>query len=254
MTLGCAGSETGNGERSEREKRPVSVEMRLEGPEGPEDEIATRDRGGVEFVIESAVASVERIDFIMPAHETCAGLPLVAEPYAASCGAARDRVRLDGPWTVDLLSGEFEPVLEGIEVLEGAFASIEARLWPGDAGVAGVVAGSALDGAALDVSGHVALGGRERPFGLTLDIQGSGRFMGVEAVTIGPESDAVELTFEVLDWFSTLDLGSCIEAGMVPTEGGVLRLEQADRRVCGDIERALRQALADTGRVSIEAK
>jgi len=245
---GCAGSETGNGGAASRQKRPVSVEMRLETPS---DQLRSPDRDGFEVAIESAIVNVERIDFVLPSGEDCVGLPPLASAYAARCEEDGDRVRIDGPWVVDLVTGELTPTLEGIEVLDGVFDRVEMRLAPGEAEVGGVGDGDVLDGASLDVGGTIATLRGVTPFGLTLALNAVGRFGGGTAVLIDEASDVVMLSFEVTGWFSDLRLGACIEAGFVPSEAGLLRLERADRHACGDVERAIRKALTDSGKVNV---
>lgn len=247
LPVGCAGSETGNGARP-RTKLPVSIEMRLLSPGAL---LTMLDSGGTAFTIDSAIASVQRIEFVMPAGDECEGLSDVVLPYSAACGLD-DRMRIDGPWVVDLVSGDFQPPLEGVDVLGGVFDRIEMKLAPGEAGVGGVGAGDALDGATLDVDGSVALGAETRPFGLTLAINVQSRFEDAGAVVIGEDADAVQLTLDVGNWFSTIDLGACIAQGSVPSSDGVLRLESAPREVCGDVARAVRQALSLTGRVRVQ--
>lgn len=251
LGLGCAGSETGNGGSANRVKRPVSVEMRLEAPS---DVLSSPDRDGFDVVIESARVHVERLDFVLPSGEDCHGLPTVATAYAASCGEDEDRVQIDGPWTVDLVTGELSPTLEGIEVLDGVFERIEMRLRPGEAGVGAVEEGDVLDGASIDVAGTVATPRGSAPYGLTLDLNAVGRFGGGAALLIDESSGVVMLSFDVSEWFADLRLGACIEAGFVPSEGGLLRLERADRHACGDVERALRQAITESGKVGIKPR
>lgn len=248
---GCAGSETGNGGAANRQKRPVSVEMRLETPT---DRLSSPDRDGFEVAIESALFNVERIDFVLPSGEDCSGLPPLASAYAARCDEGGGRVRIDGPWVVDLVTGELSPPLEGIEVLDGVFDRVEMRLAPGEAGLGGVGDGEVLDGASLDVTGTIETLRGVAPFGLTLALNAVGRFGGGAAVVIDEASDVVMLSLEVTGWFSSLRLGACIEAGFVPSQAGLLRLERADRRACGDVERAIRQALTDSGKVKVVPK
>jgi len=245
--VGCAGSETGNSAQP-REKHPVSIEMRLTAS-GPG--LTSTDQGGTVFTLASAFAAVERIDLVLPAGVECEGLPGEVQAYSAACDTD-DHVRIEGPWVVDLVSGEFEPALAGIDVLDGVFDRIDMKLSPGAAGTGGIERGDALDGATLDVSGTAELGGSAaRLFGLTLAFNVKSRFEDGNAIAIGEDADTVELSFDVSDWFATLDLGDCIAADEVPTIDGVLRLEGADRRACGDVEKAVRRALSGTGKAKV---
>lgn len=250
----CAGSETGNGMKT-RTKLPVSIEMRLTAPDAGSERLTLQDADRTSFEITAAYLSVERIEFMLPAGDACEELPGDVHAYSAGCGGNLDRVRIDGPWVVDLVTGEFEPTLEGIDVLDGTFDRIEMKLAPGAAGEAEIGEGDVLDGATLDVSGEVDLAdGPSRPFGLTLAMNVQSRFEDGSAVAIGTDADTVQLSLDIGNWFETLTLGTCIAGGGVPSSEGVLRLEDADRRACGDVSLALRQALSLTGKAKVKSK
>lgn len=244
---GCAGSETGNGQRPERPRRPVAVEMRLVAPGS--QTLIMADREGTGFEIEAAFVYADTLDLILPSGESCDALPAAVSPDAARCGAQSDRLRVSGGWVVDLVSGAFDPPLDGLEIVEGAFERIELKIRPGSRGLGpdGAVGdGDPLDGASLDVMGTVALDGGPTPFGLTLDLNVTARF-GESTIFVADDTDLLELTLDVRPWLESLSLGSCIAAGAVPTVDGVVRLEAADRQACGNVANAVRSGLSATG-------
>jgi len=254
VSLSCAGSETGNGMKT-RTKLPVSIQMRLTAPGAAAERLTLLDGDNTSFEISSAWVSVERIEFVLPSGDACDELPGDVQAYSAACTGKGDRVRIDGPWVVDLVSGDFEPPLVGIDVLDGTFDSIEMKLAPGSAGSAGIEKDDVLDGATLDIAGVVALGaGVSRPFGLTLKMTVQSRFVDGGAVMIGTDADTVQLSLDVSNWFTSLTLGNCIVADAVPSRDGVLRLEDAEKRACGDVSHAVRQALSLTGKAKVKNK
>lgn len=254
FALGCAGSETGNGAR-DQEKRPVTVEMHLESPGSINLDMFDRD--GTRFVVATALMSVDQLELLLPEGRTCEELPSEVPPYLASCTAGGERVHIDGPWTVDLVSGAFEPPLELLEVPDGVYERIELMIRPGEAGLARIEDGGELDGASLDVTGTMQMesalapsGEIELDFGLTLDTMVFSRF-GDGPITIGESDTMLDLRLDMRPWLADLALGDCIARGYVPRSLEVLRLEQADRKACGDIAHSLRQALSTPGAVRV---
>jgi hypothetical protein len=221
-------------------------------------DIVIRDRDGARFVVDTAWVAVDHIELLLGPGLECKGFNDKIVPYEASCGggASSDRLRIDGPWVVDLISGAFEPPLEALEILEGDYTNVELTIRPAEPGLGDVEEGDALAGASLDMGGTVRLEdqgpagtGAELPFGLTLDLNLFSRF-GDGLITIG-DIDTIELTLETETWFGDLPLADCIGRGFVPRMDGVLRLESVERRACGDVALAIRQALGMPGHVEL---
>ncbi len=237
LTLaGCAGSETGNG-GAPRNKRPIIVTMQL-ATVVPGTLV---DGDGGVFSIDAAYLVADRIDFDLD--EPCTELDDTVRAGTGVCHG--NVVRIDGPWVIDLLSGELDPPLEGVEVLDGPFVAVEAKFGKGKAGELGIESGEALDGASFVLQGtHDGA-----PYVLRLDLDAFARFGPGEITT---DSSTVALSFELGPWLSELTLASCIDAGDVPSEGGVLQLAEADKQACGDVSRVVRQALARVGQSRVD--
>lgn len=237
LTLaGCAGSETGNG-GAPRNKRPIIVTMRL-ATLVPSTLV---DRDGGVFTIEQAYLVADRIDFDLG--EPCTEFDDIVRPGVGSCDG--DSMRIEGPWIADLLTGDLEPPLDGVEVLDGPFVEIDAKFGQGKVGTLGIEVGDPLDGASFVVQGtHEGT-----PYTLRLDLDAHARFgPGV----IEADTERVALSFDLGPWLSSLSLSSCIDAGQVPSVGGVLQLAAADRQACGDVTQTVRQALARVGHSRVE--
>ena len=232
----CAGSETGNG-GAPRNKRPIVVTMQLASVVPA----TLVDADGGVFSIDAAHLVADRIDFDLG--EPCLDLDETVRPGAGAC--AGNVVRIDGPWVVDLLSGELDPVLEDVAVLDGPFVGVDAKFGTGKAGTLGIEPGDLLDGATFVVQGSH----EGAPYVLRLDLDAHARFGPGEIAT---DSESVALSLDLGPWLSELTLTSCIDAGEVPTEDGVLQLAEADKRACGDVSRVVRQALARVGQARVD--
>lgn len=241
MCGACVGSETGNGARP-RERRPISVSLHLGVGAGP---VALVDADGEVFTLDGARLSVTGIDLVMPSGDDCQSLPDEVVGDQVACRG--DRWKIDGAWVADALGGAFTPALDGVEVLTGEFDSLDMRLSEGVAGSGAVLAGDALDGATVDLAGSVLIEGVARRFGLTLAFDKFMHFRGDDGLVIDEGDEALELSLDPSAWFESLTLAGCIADGEVPEVDGVLRLEAADRRACGDVAKAVERALTVPG-------
>ncbi|MBL8787578.1 MAG: hypothetical protein JNJ59_21925 [Deltaproteobacteria bacterium] len=234
MGAGCAGSETGNGQQSGA-RRPVAIVVQLTG----NPSLSGTDADGAELSVESGIALVDRLEFALPDGVDC-DFPTVTAAYATHCDAGDARLVVDGPWTVDLVSGETWPPLDGLELPEGELGAIALKM-KGDAGAAR--AALTLEGtfkASREAAG--------RPFALELGGAVVAKFDPGEALVVSRATTGLGLWLDVTGWFATLRLGSCIAAGGVPEVDGVLLLNRAEKRTCGNVEAALRTALVSSGR------
>jgi len=233
-TAGCAGSETGNGQQSGA-RRPVAVMVQLTGSPS----LSAVDKDGAELSIESGVALVDRLEIALPEGSEC-DYPTVVPAYGAYCDRGQARLDVDGPWTVDLVSGEIWPPIEGLELPEGELGAIELKM----------KSGAGATRAAIELEGtlRASAGAAGKAFAMSVTGTVVARFEPERALLVTSDTAGIGLWLDVTTWFSTLKIGSCVAAGGVPEVAGVLRLERADKRACGNIEAALRRALVSTGK------
>jgi len=234
IAAGCAGSETGNGQQSGK-RRPVTVVVQLAG----NPSLSAVDGDGAELSIESGIALVDRLEIALPEGSEC-DFPTVAPAYGAHCEEGQARLDVDGPWTVDLVSGEIWPPIEGLELPEGELGAIELKM-KGDAG-------ATRPAIELEGTFKASAGAAGRPFAMSVTGTVVARFEPDQALLIASDTAGIGLWLDVTTWFSTLNIGSCVAAGGVPEIAGVLRLDRADKRTCGNVEAALRSALVSTGK------
>lgn len=237
--LGCAGSETGNAGREVLD-HPVVIELRLTADTNTDGPVAV-DREGLELPITRATAVVESIELVLPEGESCGEQSLLVEGQSIVCGEDDEAsLEVKGPWLVDLLTGAFEPPLDDLLLPEGAYEQIRLHML-------------GKEGApSLAIGGVIELEGGERDFELLVNQAIPARFSSEDGIVLNDEVIGLSLDLAVESWFATLDLGGCLEAGAVPEVDGMLQLAEADKRVCGDIVKTVREFLTVGGRAKVD--
>ena len=236
-TSACAGSETGNGARDEK---PVKVEMKLVA--NVEGTFIAPDKSGTEFEITTATTRVDRLDFVLPDGVVCDLEPEDGSvvPYVARCGddAESSRVKVEGPWDIDLVTGMASPALDMLTLPFGAFDRIEARLRPGG-----------HDDWTLATDGIVG----DKSFRLELRMGEVVRFGDKDgaAVTVDDVTAAIGLELDPANWFEELDLAACIASGDVPSEGATLQLHEGSPSKCGNVTAKVESALRASARAKV---
>lgn len=244
-SIGCAGLETGNGEDAQ-----VLVGFALTSS-------APVDADGVEFPLATAQANVRRVDLYMPEGLTCRGLEGLLDgrkvddsaPRTVVCSADGDHIRLNGPWVVDLLTGDTTPALPAVSVPVGVYRRVDVRFSPGDPDDRVVLPGSPLDDVTIAATGAAPAGVNASFYALRLRFDEEARFESVGvAVGAGALASAIAL-LDPAEWFTDLPLAACAKAGDLPTAGGVLQLADGDGE-CKDVEKLVRDAIEASGTLS----
>lgn len=213
---GCAGTETGN---AADPGVPVSVQLALTG------DIA-RDADDRALAIEQAIGSVRRIDFELPDDTTCAALD---DPRCVD-----GRLRIEGPWAVDLLTGRLSPD-PTVRIPAGRYARIDVRFAPGD------------DDVSLRVEGRAPSEARFRLLG---DFTEDARFEGDAAVIEGEGVVPLRLALPIDAWFADAPLARCIDDGDVPRdEDGVAQITEDLGGDCDAVVDDVRRSMKRDGRI-----
>lgn len=217
---GCAGTETGNA----ADGVPVilSVSMGATALPDADDQL---------FAVERAHGYIRRIDLDLPDGMTC------ADVGAALVGGicVDDRIRFEGPWTVDLLTGDLDPPAPEMRVPAGRYARIDVRFVPDD------------DDVSLSIEGTAP--GDER-FRLVGDFTEDARFEGDAAVIDAETPIAVRLVMPVAAWFANAPLAQCIAAGDVPRDGdGTALITEDLDDPCDEVVDDVRDSMKRDGRI-----
>lgn len=218
----CAGSETGNAQL-ERPERPVSIALAFAASEPGGLAATTAD--GLVITAQEGTAWVESLELGLASGEVCSDDPVLAESLGAffhpRCHQG-DTLRIEGPWLVDLVTGRFDPPLEGLSLPEVALGEVRVKLK------------TSSTSPSLEVLGFIG----DREFELALKGSVPAKFSGDEPVLIDEGLGRLLLDLDFEGWFDELEVAPCIEAQEAPA--GPVDLAG---RGCGVIEQGARNQL-----------
>lgn len=224
--VGCAGLDTGNAELS-RIKVALSA-----GPGQPVDSTGTA------FAVTKADATVERVDLYLPAGVSCAevpGLGAAGSLDAFTCEV--DKIRANGPWRVNLLTGAAVPAFPEVPVVAGTYRRIDVRFEDDDTD--------------LLLEGTVPLNNQSVPFRFQGELDEEVRFEGADVVAIDNKLSEAILKLDPTGWFAGVPIAQCVADGDLEIVGGVLELANGDG-ACDDIEDLIEEALSGSGEIDDE--
>lgn len=221
--MGCAGLDTGNA-------GVTTIKVALSaGPGQPVD--AT----GTAFAVTKADATVERVDLYLPAGASCAdvqGLGVAGSAVAFTCEG--DKIRANGPWRVNLLTGAAVPAFPEVPVVAGTYRRIDVRFDDDDTD--------------LILEGTVALNNQSVPFRFRGELDEEVRFEGADVVAIDKKVSEAILKLDPTGWFAGVPIAQCVADGDLEIVGGVLELADGDG-ACDDIEDLIEEALSGSGEI-----
>lgn len=221
--LGCAGLDTGNA-------GVTTIKVALSA--GPGQPV---DSSGTAFAVTKADATVERVDLYLPAGASCAdvqGLGAAGSAVAFTCEG--DKIRANGPWRVNLLSGAAVPAFPAVPVVAGTYRRIDVRFEDDDTDVI--------------LEGTVPLNNQSVPFRFRGELDEEVRFEGADVVAIEKELSEAILKLDPTGWFAGVPIAQCVADGDLQIVGGVLELADGDG-ACDDIEDLIEDALSGSGEI-----
>lgn len=228
VTLGCAGSETGNAQ-VDRPLQPVGLAMSLASNPGGFSSVSSDD---VDVTARLGWARVVGIDLRLAQGERCSDDRVEAQTtgafYHAWCNSGSG-LSLDGDWEVDLVTGLFEPPLEQVQIPEAMIDEVRVTL-RGDGEPALDLVGT-LDG--------------DRAFELAMHGTIPARFAAAAAIAIDEETGMLVLDLDFASWFSDIALEDCLDS---QATDAVVELGRGSR--CASVEGAVRNHLVNHGKLN----
>lgn len=210
------------------------------------------DAGGAAFPLSTVQLHAASVDVYVPAGTDCRDVSgLAAESaqprhHTVSCAATGERVRLHGPWAIDLASGATTPELPAISVPAGTITRVVVQLAPGAAAAGVVPSGSPLDGAAIAVTGKAPPGTNATFYGLRLAFEGDAPFESAGLVAPPDSDETLVARLDPAQWFIALPLATCAAAGELPYLNGVLQIADGEGP-CQDVEAPVIDAIKASG-------
>lgn len=237
---GSVGTHIGNpGELTFR----ASSSAAMATPEAP----TFTDDGGTAYTLTSARIGVRHIDLYLP---TDLGCEDIADALVgATCEPLDDKIRVDGPFVLDLLGRQ---TLPGLQLPAITYRRIDYRI-DDTREEDGLLA---LTDPLLDRS-FVATASFSGPEGdaqleLLLRFNEDARVEDPLGVTL-PEDGLLAVDFDVASWLQNAPIAECLADGDLTLDAGVLRIDEDDTR-CNGIESPLKTNIKSSARILAEAR
>ncbi len=217
------GVETGNGF--------AEVEMGLQSAAG-EARFEGMDQGGTTFVIDRARTLVRRIELMSP---------------VAGCDQCEDdKIKIEGPFLLDLVSRTSTPAIERVSVPAGDYKRVDVRL---DFPQGNEPQAASLGDLSFTSAGSFDYDGRSYRFELALRFNAEAKFEGDQGIRIEEgEAQKVPLLLDPAKWFSALPLTDCLRDGLIDLSQDPVLLHEGSGR-CSNLKPDFANAIRDSGRL-----
>ncbi len=195
------------------------------------------DDGGTVYALDSGTLRLRHIELDLPDGERCADVADSLVGAECDDGDSDDKIRIAGPFTVDLVTGTSMPSLADVVVPAGNYARVDFRVEDGpDDSAFAVAAAFEHDGEALSLA-------------LTLDFNEDIRIEAPAGVSIDADSDLIA-EFVIDNWLAGVDIGACIAEGDVGREGDVVFVDDSSTSgSCSDIEDTIKRNMKLSGQL-----
>jgi hypothetical protein len=220
----------------------------------PGAEIA--DEAQTPFVLEELQVHLRDIELDLPAGTNCDS---VADQLSegVSCDEDDDsgegaKVKVAGPFVLDLLNGTSTPDLAAITVPAGTYQRIDFRIDDGDPDEGLVEAGSALDNRSLVGAMSFDQDGSPVRLRLSLRFNEDIRVENAEGIEVEAGAGALLTQFDASQWLAGLDISGCVARGeLVAVDGEIVADDDAPAGSgsCSELEGTLKQNIKESGQL-----
>ena len=201
------------------------------------------------FGLIDAQLHLRDIELDLPEGSKCGEVP---EAAGTTCDESSNKIIIDGPFVIDLVTGQATPDLNNIEVPAGVYKRIDFRVEDGDPDEGVVAAGSALDDRSF--SGSFSFDDQGTPLTLRLSLRFNEDIRLEDPAGIDASGSAQSLLtkFNISAWFAGLDISGCLANGeLAIVDGEVLVDDDAlsGSGDCSDIENTLKTNMKNSGQI-----
>ncbi len=204
------------------------------------------DAQGTEFRITAALASVDRIAFRLAETDSCGEFQEVFENRYYTC--LNGFVRINGPFQIDLLTGQFTPSLGNLPVPLSNYQWMELVFEQGDAAVSPVEDGSPLIGRSIWVEGIYG----DPEDGIAFELPVTREFgVRVYGPLSQPKAGVIDFILDGDAWLAGLPVTDCVDEGDLTVSDDLLVLENGTGD-CSTLENDIVEAIEGSGSVNTD--
>jgi hypothetical protein len=233
--LACAGSGDGVG---------INVHAVSLTPGSAGSALSLQDQGGADFSMTSALVHLRHIELDLPEGKRCADIE--ADLAGGDC-LLDDKIRIPGPFVVDLVTGTSEPDLGAVLIPAGTYKRIDIRVDDGDPEEGLIEPGSPLDDYSLVVEAKFTYNQEPATLKLSLNFDEDIRIEQLAGVAVQPGTDLVA-EFVVNDWLAGVDIAGCLASGeLALDETGTATIDDNADGACGGVEDIIKNNMKNSG-------
>ena len=236
LLIAC-GAESGSGAGGD-ELTSVTTSIGLTSTQNA-TQFASADAQGTLLSLTEVRANVKNIELFLPGGKPCDSLDPSQLGPKVHCDSAK--VRIDGPFAIDLLTQTATPAIPRLDLPAGAYTRVDIRLEKAMSGPAPLADNSFF------VSGTLPNGGTTLEFDFNLDAPLDARFEDLAGVT-STSATALLLLLDVDAWFSNAPITRCLDEGDVTPAAGHVSLGDGRGR-CNMIRNSVADAIRSSGRL-----
>ena len=149
------------------------------------------------------------------------------------------KIRIRGPFLVDLMRGAVEPSLDAVRIPDLAYRHVDLRVDDHD---------GLLNGASWAMAADFEYDGQPLELRATLRFSEDIRLESRSGVRT--DGSPLRVGFDVAAWFTGLTIAQCLDEGRLSVDGGTLHIsEEADLGDCSELEGSLKDNLKNSARL-----
>jgi len=210
------------------------VQLRMEAASATHEAQLTMADSSTEFVLESATLNVRHVELDLPDGTSCADV--VGD---GSC-EDEDKIVREGPFLIDLLTGESTPSLGSVPA--GTYARIDFRVDDSDA----------LDDRSFVTTAAFELDGEPMALALALKFNEDIRIEQPDGVSVEADDDLF-VSYVTADWLAGIDIAECVRDDELAVVDGVVTVDDdATSGGCSDIENTIKENMKRSGQLNGE--
>lgn len=248
VTTGCSGTSTGNGLGTSTGNGLTSVSMTMQNSQSltATESVTVLDETGESFTFTGAKVGVRDIDFHLADGQNCTD---VAAELEAPVVCDDDKIRIEGPFVVDLFSGEATPSLADLTIPAGAYRRVDVRFDDARSDWGLLESDDPLLSNSFLLEGQIESTGS--PFRITIDVNVEARYLNDQAQLLSQEAaESVFLNLDPSGWLSALPISQCILDGEFEQLDDLILIQDSGSN-CQEIENALKRVIRDSGSLNI---
>lgn len=209
-----------------------------------ETQLRFKDDSAVTYTLTQARAHLRRVELYLPNGVSCQDVASLLTSASQRCAEDDDKLQIEGPFILDLLTGESSPSLSALPIPPLAYPRIDYRFDDADAGA--VPATDPLSGNSLNVIATFEHQGSPATLTIQLKFNEDARVENGASLALA-EQGRLDVDFDIAQWLNAAPIAQCLNDGDLQLQGQQLSI--TDDTDCDGLEDTLKDNIKDSARL-----